>query len=685
MKTRWSKKLGISILLGLGTLTTWGCGGADNNSGDDSGTMVQSVTLTGAVQKGPFVLGSTVNVSPLDAKGSPSGQVFNTKTISDLGEFKVDFMASGLVSLEGSGFYYNEISGGLSAANLTLRALYQIKASGTQNAYINLVTHLTYDRVKNLVGAGTAFATATEQAEQELRTALGIGDAAFTPGKTGIELNILGGDTDANAYLFAVSAVVAQAGATKAAQGTGSVDATIQELLNTTAADLAEDGKLSPALTALYKQAQLDVDPTDVSEKLRARLAGLSAMTAIPELNRVLDSDGDGFANAVDNCPFVANPMQETITNQLCRATRFVGPQPKVALANILATDLGRTGTDSIVTFTLAGAGANAATGQIFPFSAKTGIGTPTDFSLPMPAGVTGSPQSWLYSDVNKDGAADLMLVGSSWMAVYPTNGAGGFGAPQALTKVPADMVGGAPYQGFATVTAADFDGDGFTDLAGISTGGKYLLQRQTAAGAWAVPTEIYPLAFGNVDTRVFAADFNKDGKSDLVLLVVDMAGNGTATVALGNGSGGFVAKSPVSFQTGVGSGQPLLGAAVGDADGDGKTDVMVVRPGVTAFVDVFAMQGDGAGNLAAASLLTSASARPMFGSFTADLRLGLLIPSISYTYFSILNGGNGYKEQRTRVKDPIGLNPSLFDLNHDGILDLVGDYAGVFVTLLNK
>lgn len=268
---------------------------------------------------------------------------------------------------------------------------------------------------------------------------------------------------------------------------------------------------------------------------------------------------------------------------------------------------------------------------------------------------------------------------------MYPTNGAGGFAAPQPLTKVPADVIAGTPYQGFSAVTAADFDGDGFTDLAGISTGGKYLLQRQTAAGVWGAPTEIYPLAFGNADTRVFSADFNKDGKTDLVLIVVDMAGNGTATVALSNGSGGFAVKSPVSFQTGTGTAAPLLGAAVGDTDGDGKTDVIVVRPGVTAFVDVIAMQGDGTGNLAAASVLTSTFAWPTFGSFTPDLRLSLLLPSISYTYFSILNGGNGYKEQLTRVKDPIGLFPSFFDLNHDGILDLVGDYSGVFVTLMSK
>ena len=104
-------------------MATWGCG-------DNSGTMTQAVTLAGAVQKGPFVLGSTVNVSTLDAKGSPLGQVFNTKTSSDLGEFQVDFMASGPVALEGSGFCYNEVSGGLSSASITLRAYYEITAGG---------------------------------------------------------------------------------------------------------------------------------------------------------------------------------------------------------------------------------------------------------------------------------------------------------------------------------------------------------------------------------------------------------------------------------------------------------------------------------------------------------------------------------------------------------------------------
>ncbi len=56
--------------------------------------------LTGAVQKGPFLLGTTVSVSPLDASGKPTGQVFLTQPTTDLGDFRVDFAVSGLVSLE---------------------------------------------------------------------------------------------------------------------------------------------------------------------------------------------------------------------------------------------------------------------------------------------------------------------------------------------------------------------------------------------------------------------------------------------------------------------------------------------------------------------------------------------------------------------------------------------------------
>lgn len=110
-------------------------------------------------------------------------------------------------------------------------------------------------------------------------------------------MNLLGGDSDPTAYLFALSPVVAAAGKEKARSG-GTVDASTQELINTTAADLADDGKLSTGLVKQFTDAQRGIDPDQVMDKLRVRLSRLGSSAAVPDLNRFLDSDGDGVVNA---------------------------------------------------------------------------------------------------------------------------------------------------------------------------------------------------------------------------------------------------------------------------------------------------------------------------------------------------------------------------------------------------
>ncbi len=212
------------------------------------------------MQKGPFVLGSSIAISVLDASGNPTGAVFDTQTTSDKGEFALTLTASGPLSLEGSGFYYNEATGQLSTGNLTLRAMYVAASGETQSAFINVITHLTYGRVKKLITSGKSFDDATLQAENELRTALAITPPSFDPGGRGIGMNELGGDSDANAYLFAVSAVLAQAGA---AQGTP--DAALQQLINAMAISLEDDGTLDATSTASIAQGLKALDTKAVA------------------------------------------------------------------------------------------------------------------------------------------------------------------------------------------------------------------------------------------------------------------------------------------------------------------------------------------------------------------------------------------------------------------------------------
>ncbi len=277
------------------------------------------VQLNGSVEKGPFVLGSSITISPVDPDGNPTGQQFTTQTFNDMGEFSVNFEASGFVSLEGTGFYYNEVTGDLSGANLTLRAFYEIVNDGVQNAHLNLLTHLTYNRVKNLVQMGTPIADAIEQAEGELVSALPIGSENFTLDNPAIELTLQGGDTLQNAYLFAVSSVLSHAARLRSP---ASPDAALQELINGISADLAVDGVISQTTVQTLVEAQtlpMELDgnssgqyliPATVMADLEARFEELGSTAEIPNLNRVLDSDFDSVPNDDDNCWWIANTNQ---------------------------------------------------------------------------------------------------------------------------------------------------------------------------------------------------------------------------------------------------------------------------------------------------------------------------------------------------------------------------------------
>ncbi|MFW5878794.1 MAG: DUF1566 domain-containing protein, partial [Myxococcota bacterium] len=321
-----------------------GCGGDDgggNGEGNGENLEPQQVSLDGVVEKGPFVLGSTIEISPVDADGNPTGQVFSTQTVNDLGEFSVDFEAAGIVALSGSGYYYNEATGDLSGGNLTLRAYYEISAGGPPQAHLNLLTHLTSNRIKTLMGGGATLEAATEQAEGELYAALPIGPENTGFDRGAIEMSLQGGDDDANAYLFAVSAVFAVAGKMRSPQ---SPDAGLQELINGVALDLADDGAIEDRYVQELRAAQevpqyLDVGSTGSTDYLSAdrimqqladRFDQLGSSAVVPDLNRILDQDFDGVVNADDNCWFVPNPDQEETACDLV----FVDPDTSLTWQN---------------------------------------------------------------------------------------------------------------------------------------------------------------------------------------------------------------------------------------------------------------------------------------------------------------------------------------------------------------
>lgn len=262
-----------------------------------------STQLRGAVQKGPFVIGSSITLSVLDAGLNPTGLVFNTQTINDRGEFEVTFDAAGPISLQGDGFHYNEVLGQLSSAAIALRAFYVPNGATLQQVYVNMVTHLTTERIKALVSSGTAFSLAVAQSESELHRELSLTGENYAPSVPGTSMNLAGEDNPDNAYLLAVSSTMLQLALE---HSSGSVDATLQESLNVYSLDFA-DGSLEPQRRADVQVALGHLNVAAISENLAVRLAALGSDGLVPNMEQVLDQDGDGVANIDDVCPRVAD------------------------------------------------------------------------------------------------------------------------------------------------------------------------------------------------------------------------------------------------------------------------------------------------------------------------------------------------------------------------------------------
>jgi cysteine-rich repeat protein len=254
------------------------------------------------------LLGSSVAISVLDASLTPTGQVFNTQTTSDAGDFTSAGVPTGLAALEASGFHFNELSGELSGAPITLRALATV--DGSSAVHINIVTHVEERRVRKLMGDGATLADAVAQAELELQASLQIGFPGVWQSTSGVGMTMLGGDSDANAYLLAVSAVLLQAATDAAGGPDGSVDAELQQLLNQTAQDLEADGAIDAADVPALLAAQLALDSAVVKQNLADRIAEIGVAADVPDIDRILDQDHDGLVNNADNCPRTPNPDQ---------------------------------------------------------------------------------------------------------------------------------------------------------------------------------------------------------------------------------------------------------------------------------------------------------------------------------------------------------------------------------------
>lgn len=240
---------------------------------EDESTQISKELVNGVIQKGPFINGSSISMFELSQSLSPTGKTFNSQTTDDKGTFELRdiTLESSFVKIKADGYYFNEIKGQNSASQLTLYSLSDLTDKSTVN--VNIISHLEYQRVENLVTKGSTFKEAKEQAEAEILKIFSISKDDIKPSES---LNITNNGDD-NAILLAISLIV---------QGFRS-DADLSALLAGIISDIKDDGILNNQElgTMLINDAKY-IDLPDIRSNMEKQFSTTDNNAVIPDFEK---------------------------------------------------------------------------------------------------------------------------------------------------------------------------------------------------------------------------------------------------------------------------------------------------------------------------------------------------------------------------------------------------------------
>jgi hypothetical protein len=367
-----------------------------------------------------------------------------------------------------------------------------------------------------------------------------------------------------------------------------------------------------------------------------------------------------GSVSFIDTSDEAAAPAMETLSGGAAGLSFLNSSNPATGIDpnSVAVADFNGDGIPDLAVL-----GVNSGTITVF---LGNGDGT-FSAGLVQESGPNSDPTCFAVGDFNGDGIPDLAVGVYQSINVFLGKGDGTFGPSVWVSP---------RYFNFNAVTTApvvgDFNGDGIADLAIISDGTlDVLLGKGDGTFELAFFQNAPPYAEDGV--AMAAGDFTGNGILDLAVVTEQ---TNTVTVLSGNGDGTFKATG-TSIATGV---EPSS-IAVGDFNGDGNLDLAVSNLGGNLCCEgtVTVLLGDGAGGFTATleSPETGLSSTPYgiaIGDFNGDGIPDLAIANYYSENDTVLlgNGDGTFKAAQNVAAGSASIAIAAADFNGDGVSDLV-------------
>lgn len=240
---------------------------------------VDSITVKGFAQKGPFASGTAVTVYGLDSLLEKTKTKFTGKVSGDSGAYSVSkiVLPSQYALVEVSGYYQNEVTGKkTSGSKTTLSALVDLSEGKTVKANVNLFTDLEYARAKHLVlKEKFNVPAAKKRATKEL---LAIFSGKGDDDLTATALSLSDTTSAGQALLFASILLQGDLSASKF----GILLGGIEEFFGSTG------GLDSAEATAAFADWASKVDSTDNFAAIRENVKAMKLVATVPDFESAL-------------------------------------------------------------------------------------------------------------------------------------------------------------------------------------------------------------------------------------------------------------------------------------------------------------------------------------------------------------------------------------------------------------